>query len=75
MPRARVRGKEAWGYCDYGKKEVVITKTTMQHGISRQVFLHEIFHKLLPWMAEDAIDHLATETDDSLEMAEKLGIM
>jgi hypothetical protein len=64
---SRLRG--AWGYCSYYEKEIVISKAAEKEGIDRRIFLHEFFHKAMPWMAEEAIELLSTDTDDALEVA------
>ena len=59
-----------WGECRFDTRELVLTTDTEKHGIARQTFLHEMLHKLMPWMDEDAVDNLATQLDESLDVAE-----
>jgi hypothetical protein len=66
--RLRVAGDECWGRCDWWKREIILTRATERAGIDRQVFLHEMIHKICPWMDEDAVDDMATELDDSLDV-------
>lgn len=69
----RLRG--SWGWCDYANQEVVMTKAAEKHGVARRVFMHEVIHKVCPWMDEDAVDHLSTHLDDAMEAAESVIIM
>ena len=64
----RQDGEECWGQCRYDTREILLAKATERHGIDRQVFLHEMIHKICPWMDEDAVDDMATELDDALDV-------
>lgn len=66
--RVRANGSDCWGYCDYATRAIVLAKACERHGIDRQVFLHEMIHKICPWMDELAVDDMATELDDSLDV-------
>jgi hypothetical protein len=69
------RLRKVWGYCDYANREVVMARSTEKHGVARRVFMHEVIHKVCPWMDEDAVDHLSTHLDDAMEAAESVIIM
>ena len=68
VPRLRVFGEECWGRCDWPKHEIVLTRAANRHGVDRQVFLHEMVHKICPWMDEDAVDDMASQLDDALDV-------
>lgn len=70
--RVRVAGEECWGYCDYEKREIVISRSAAKFGLDREVLLHEVAHKICPWMAEDAVEFLAYELTESLSVCEQL---
>jgi len=63
---SRLRGR--WGECRFDTREIILTTDAEKKGVDRQVFLHELIHKVCPWMDEDAVDHLATEQDDALDV-------
>jgi hypothetical protein len=75
MPRVRHDGKECWGTCDPILREIRIAKATERHGVARVTILHEVGHKFMWWMDEEAIEHLATDFDDVLEVCEAAGIL
>ena len=68
--RVRVGKDNCWGYCDHTAREIVLSRATEKHGVDRQVFIHELLHKIMPWLDEAAVDHAATELDDALELME-----
>lgn len=55
-----------WGYCDYVKKEIVIGPDTVAEGCEREVIIHEMLHKLFPWMREFMVTAAALEIDYAL---------
>jgi len=57
----------AWGYCNYDKREIVICKTTQASGIEREILIHELLHKIMPFLDEECVRVAATEIDDALE--------
>ena len=59
--------RNCWGYCDYAKHEIVICKTTQREGIDREVLIHEVLHKLMPFLDEECVEAAAIELDDALE--------
>lgn len=66
--RVRVDGVDCWGYCDWHDREIVLAQGAEKAGVDRQVFLHEMIHKICPWMDEDAVDGMATELDDAMDV-------
>lgn len=68
-------GEEKWGVCDCGKREIVISKEVQKEGVAREVFLHEMLHRLMWFLSEDAVDHLAKELDHALDAAEASNIL
>jgi hypothetical protein len=66
VPPSRLPGR--WGECRFDSREIVIASDAEKKGLDRQVFFHEMIHKVCPWMDEDAVDHLATELDDGAEV-------
>ena len=67
--RVRVSRKalKDWGYCCYEKREIVVSKQTAQYGVDREVLIHELLHKIMPFLDEPCVDLAATEIDDALE--------
>lgn len=57
----------AWGYCDYDRKEIVISPETLKEGNTREIILHEVLHKILPCMTEEWVLFAAQELDYALE--------
>jgi hypothetical protein len=72
VPRLRCSGAECWGVCDPVKREISITRATEKHGVARVTYLHEHIHKLLWWMDEEAVEQLAHEIDEGLDVMESL---
>ena len=68
-------GEECWGKCRWEKREVVIWADVKNHGVARDTLIHELLHRYMPWMDEEAVDLLASELDDVLDMAEREGIL
>lgn len=56
-----------WGTCNWSKREIVLNTEARREGIARQVLLHEMLHRLFPWMEEGCVDTAATELDDALD--------
>lgn len=67
-PRVRFAGSECWGLCDFVHRQITLSKATEKAGIDRYVFLHEMIHKICPWMDEDAVVEMATELDEALDV-------
>jgi hypothetical protein len=65
--RVAKRLSNSWGHCDYNKHEIVLSQESQEHGIDREILIHELTHKLLPWMDEQCVTHFAIELDDALE--------
>ena len=59
----------AWGKCDYDKREIVLTRESQRSGVDREVFIHEMIHKICPWLDEEAVEFMAMEIDDALDIA------
>jgi hypothetical protein len=59
--------KGSWGHCDYDKREIVICKTAVEKGIEREILIHEILHKIMPFLEEDCVEHAAIELDNALD--------
>jgi hypothetical protein len=75
MPRVRHDGVECWGTCDPVRREIRIAKSAEKHGVARVTLFHELEHKILWFMSEDAIEQLSQEHDEVLEVAEAAGIL
>ena len=65
--RVANRLHRVWGYCDFNRHEIVLCSTAQQHGVDRGILIHEVLHKLMPFLAEEAVEVAATELDDALE--------
>jgi hypothetical protein len=61
------RLKNSWGYCDYDKREVVMCRTAQKEGIDREILIHEVLHKIMPFLDEDCVVAAAVELDEALE--------
>ena len=72
VPRVRVKGEEHWGYCDHTAREIVLAKNTSKHGVDREIFMHEMIHKVCHWMDEEAVAYLAKELDDGLDLMDSM---
>jgi hypothetical protein len=59
-----------WGFCDFEKREVVLGPESKNHPVERETVLHEVAHKLMPFLEEDCILELAREQDDILDLLE-----
>lgn len=59
--------RDRWGYCDYGKREIVLCRTTQQAGVDREILIHELLHKIMPFLDEDCVAIAAKEIDDALD--------
>jgi hypothetical protein len=68
QPNLRIGKVRCWGFCDYANREILICSSCERSGVDRDTFLHEMIHKICPWMAESAVDSLATELDDALDV-------
>jgi len=66
------RKLKSWGYCSYNRRAIVLSKDVAREGVDRQVFFHELFHKMFPWMSEEAVDHAATDADDALDIFDSM---
>lgn len=66
---------ECFGYCCAEDKEIVVSKQTQIEGVAREVLIHEMLHRLLPFMNEDAIDYLARSLDEVLDICETEAIL
>ncbi len=62
------KSSKSWGWCDYDKREVVLTKESQTVGIDREVLIHELLHKAMPFLTEECVDLVAIELDDALEV-------
>lgn len=56
-----------WGECDYTNKEIVISKDTLSEGNVREIIIHEMLHKLYPFLDEEWVASGAAEIDFALE--------
>ncbi len=56
-----------WGVCDFTKKEIVISTATLKEGNVREIIMHEMLHKLFPWLDEEYVLHGAKELDYALD--------
>jgi hypothetical protein len=72
VPRIRNGGSECWGLCVPLTREILITKSTEKHGVARVTFLHEFYHRKMWWMDEDAVENLAVESDEALDVMESI---
>jgi hypothetical protein len=72
VPRIRNGGGECWGLCDPINREISIAKSTERHGIARVTLLHEMLHRLCWWMSEEAVEQMAQELDESLDVMESI---
>jgi hypothetical protein len=72
VPRIRHGGGECWCLCVPIGREILITKSTERSGISRVTFLHEMIHKICWWMDESAVEQMAQELDESLDVMESI---
>ena len=59
--------RNSWGHCDYDKREIVLSKESQEKGIDREVLIHEVLHKVMPFLTEECIDLAAVEVNESLE--------
>ncbi len=65
--RIVAKSAKAWGWCDYDKREIVISKEAESKGIDREVLIHELLHKVMPFLTEECVDLAALEVDSALE--------
>ena len=67
--RVRIARKlrNAWGHCDYDKREIVLTRESQKKGVDREVLIHELLHKAMPFLTEECVALVAVEIDDALE--------
>lgn len=70
-----VGGEEAWGFCDSIKREIVVSRETEKHGLSREILLHELLHQLMPFLSEEAVIHVSQALDAALDIAESRDIL
>lgn len=68
VSRVRDAGVECWGWCDYGKREILISKSAERKGVDRDTLIHELTHRAFPWMTEDAVELFATDLDEALDV-------
>lgn len=71
----RLDGKDLWGYCNTLKREIVVCKKVQKDGVAREVVMHEALHAFLPWLDEAAVDQLAKNLDEVLDVVEGAGIL
>ncbi len=62
------RLSKSWGWCDYDKRQIVMSKEAEKEGIDREVLIHELLHKAMPFLTEECVDLVATELDEALEV-------
>lgn len=60
----------SWGHADYDLREIVLSPESKDHPIERDLVIHEVIHKLCPFLAEDCVEEMATEIDDVLDLLE-----
>jgi hypothetical protein len=73
--RVRHGGVECWGTCDPIAREIRIAESAARHGVARVTILHELGHRLQWYLSEDAIEYLAQQNDEVLEVCEHAGIL
>lgn len=56
-----------WGWCDFDKREIVISNETKKAGLDRDTLIHEALHKMMPFLSEESVNHVATELDNILD--------
>ena len=59
--------RNAWGRCDYDKREIVLCKSAHEKGVDREILIHELLHKIMPFLDEECVQVAAVELDDALE--------
>ena len=59
--------RNAWGFCDYDNREIVLCKSAAENGVDREVLIHELLHKIMPFLDEDCVKLAAIELDDALD--------
>lgn len=70
-----IDGEDCWGECNYRRREVVVSSKCDNHGLARDTLLHEMIHKIMPFLSEEAVEHLASSLDFVLDLAEDRGIL
>lgn len=71
----RYEGRECWGLCNTVRREIRVSKLAQKDGVAREVVLHELLHRYMPWMDEDAVEHMAHDIDAVLDAVEAAGII
>jgi hypothetical protein len=61
------RLSDKWGHTDYDRHEIVIDPRCRAAGLEREIVIHEMLHKLFPWMDEGPVAVAAKEIDDALD--------
>lgn len=60
-----LRGK--WGHCDHHQKLIELCPTTAQHGMDREIFIHEFTHGECWFLDEECVKEFAKAADECLD--------